>query len=159
MSDLELDPQVLCADHKDNASLIDYKNDIQYRIDWTRENRRKESQQEIDEIKDKQEYDQIDWNDFCIVETVEYQQIEAATASENFPLPVTVEELGKRLTQQLRYEEFGDAGLRQELADEKKIQEDEDRRLEALAEAEAEQNFARETAQQLMEEEQAQEQD
>merc|ERR1712154_755289 len=98
-----------------NASLIDYKNDIAYRVEWMKQKREEEADQEKQAEQDKAQYEQIDWHDFVVVETVDYQQAESLDLTNAFPAPVTVEELGKRLTQQLRYEEFGEEGIKQQL--------------------------------------------
>lgn len=121
--------------HPMNASLVDYKKDLKYRVDWTRSQRKiqKEEQEELE--RDKLQYNQIDWHDFVIVETIDYQQSEALTNPESFPAPVTVEELGKRLTQQLRYEEFGEDGIKQQLEDERALKEEEEARKAEMEEA------------------------
>merc|ERR1712142_889365 len=64
----------------------------------------------------------------------DYEQVEANVGLDQFPNPVTVEELGKRLTQQLRYEEFGEDGVKQQLEDERLASEAEERRQEEMAE-------------------------
>merc|ERR1712176_211951 len=53
-------------------------------------------------------------------------------------MPVTVEELGKRLTQQLRYEEFGEDGLKQQMDEEKHFRQMEDEKLAELERMEQE---------------------
>ena len=45
-------------------------------------------------------YAQIDWHDFVVVETVDFQQNEPG----NFPPPTTPEEVGARLLAQERFE-------------------------------------------------------
>jgi hypothetical protein len=45
-------------------------------------------------------YAQIDWHDFVVVETVDFQPNETG----NFPLPTTPQEVGARVVQQERFE-------------------------------------------------------
>merc|ERR1712168_928661 len=121
--------------HPQHASLIDFKKDLKYRIEYTRQQRRIKQKEEEELEKDKEQYEQIDWHDFVIVETVDYEQVEANVGLDQFPNPVTVEELGKRLTQQLRYEEFGEDGIKQQLEDERLAKEAEMRRQQEMEEA------------------------
>jgi len=46
-------------------------------------------------------YTQIDWHDFVVVETVDYQPNETG----NLPPPTTPDEVGARLLQQQRFED------------------------------------------------------
>ena len=62
---------------REHRSLVDYKKDVSYRIEWTRHQRRQRAQEEEELEKDKEHYNQIDWHDFVIVETVDYQQSES----------------------------------------------------------------------------------
>lgn len=59
-------------------------------------------------------YAQIDWHDFVVVETVDYQQFEIG----NFPPPTTPEEVGARLLIQERIEEGEDIEMQLESDDE-----------------------------------------
>lgn len=55
-------------------------------------------------------YAQIDWHDFVVVETVDYQPFEIG----NFPPPTTPEEVGARLLIQERIEEGEDIEMQLE---------------------------------------------
>ena len=59
-------------------------------------------------------YAQIDWHDFVVVETVDYQPFEIG----NFPPPTTPEEVGARLLIQERFEEGEDIEMQLESDDE-----------------------------------------
>lgn len=80
---------------------------VRYRTEWTRileaEKRREEEEAERERI----QYAQIDWHDFVIVETVDYQLNETG----NFPPPTTPEQVGSRLLLQQRLEANGDEGV------------------------------------------------
>lgn len=80
---------------------------VRYRTEWTRileaEKRREEEEAERERI----QYAQIDWHDFVIVETVDYQPNETG----NFPPPTTPEQVGSRLLLQQRLEANGDEGV------------------------------------------------
>lgn len=74
--------------------------DIQYRVEWERAAQREK--QKEDEIAEKERvaYAQIDWHDFVVVETVEYQPGEIG----NFPPPTTPADVGARTLAQERFE-------------------------------------------------------
>jgi len=55
-------------------------------------------------------YAQIDWHDFVVVETVDYQSFEIG----NFPPPTTPEEVGARLLIQERIEDGEDIEMQLE---------------------------------------------
>lgn len=59
-------------------------------------------------------YAQIDWHDFVVVETVDYQSFEIG----NFPPPTTPEEVGARILIQERMEEGEDIEMQLESDDE-----------------------------------------
>lgn len=63
-------------------------------------------------------YAQIDWHDFVVVETVDYQPFEIG----NFPPPTTPEEVGARLLIQERFEEGEDIEMQLESDDEETAQ-------------------------------------
>lgn len=77
---------------------------VEYRVQWTKlieaQKRREEEEAERERIA----YAQIDWHDFVIVETVDYQPFEQG----QFPPPTTPEEVGTRVLAQERFEELGD---------------------------------------------------
>jgi len=74
---------------------------VKYRYEWTKikEAEKQKEQEEIE--KERQEYAQIDWHDFVVVETVDYQSNEQGM----FPPPTTPEQVGSRILMQQRMEE------------------------------------------------------
>lgn len=76
---------------------------VRYRTEWTKiveaEKRKEEEEAERERI----QYAQIDWHDFVIVETVDYQPSETG----QFPPPTTPEQVGSRLLLQQRIESNG----------------------------------------------------
>lgn len=74
---------------------------IKYRFEWTniKEAEKQREQEEIE--KERLQYSQIDWHDFVVVETVDYQTNEQGL----FPPPTTPEQVGSRIIQQQRIEE------------------------------------------------------
>lgn len=78
---------------------------IKYRANWQRhqEAQRKREEEKIE--RERVAYAQIDWHDFVVVETVDYQPFETG----NFPPPTTPEEVGARVLMEERMlEEDGD---------------------------------------------------
>lgn len=67
-------------------------NDVQYRVEWQKIQQREKAK--IDELVEKERvaYAQIDWHDFVVVETVDYQPNEQG----NFPPPTTPADVGAR---------------------------------------------------------------
>lgn len=67
-------------------------NDVQYRVEWQKIQQREKAK--IDELIEKERvaYAQIDWHDFVVVETVDYQPNEQG----NFPPPTTPADVGAR---------------------------------------------------------------
>lgn len=76
---------------------------IRYRLEWTKlvEAERRKEQEEAE--KERMQYAQIDWHDFVVVETVDYQPGEQGL----FPPPTTPEQVGSRILLQQRIEEQG----------------------------------------------------
>lgn len=76
---------------------------IRYRVEWTKireaERRREEEEAERERV----QYAQIDWHDFVLVESVDYQPGESGL----FPPPTTPEQVGSRILLQQRIEEHG----------------------------------------------------
>ena len=72
---------------------------VRYRVEWNKireaERRREEEEAERERV----QYAQIDWHDFTIVETVDYQSHERGTG---LPLPTTPEQVGSRILLQQR---------------------------------------------------------
>lgn len=63
-------------------------------------------------------YAQIDWHDFVVVETVDYQPFEIG----NFPPPTTPEEVGARILIQERFEDGEDIEMQLESDEEETTQ-------------------------------------
>jgi len=78
-------------------------DDVNYRVEWGKYQERIKKQQQEKVEKERVAYAEIDWHDFVIVETVDFQSHERS----DLPPPVTREQLGVRLTRQKRLEEFG----------------------------------------------------
>lgn len=78
---------------------------VKYRANWQRhqEIQRRREEEKIE--KERVAYAQIDWHDFVVVETVDYQPFETG----NFPPPTTPEEVGARVLMEERLmEDDGD---------------------------------------------------
>ncbi|CAM2103410.1 splicing factor 3A subunit 1 [Caretta caretta] len=76
-----------------------------YRVEWAKFQERERKKEEEEKEKERVAYAQIDWHDFVVVETVDFQPNEQG----NFPPPTTPEELGARILIQERYEKFGES--------------------------------------------------
>lgn len=72
--------------------------DVMYRVEWTKyEQKEREKEEKLNE-KERAAYSQIDWHDFVIVETVDYQQNEIG----NFPPPTNPQEVGAHVVMRER---------------------------------------------------------
>ena len=73
---------------------------VKYRVAWIKhqEEKRKKEQEAIE--KERVSYAQVDWHNFVVVETVDYQQWEAG----HFPPPTNPNEVGARVLMQRRVE-------------------------------------------------------
>ncbi|XP_077165039.1 splicing factor 3A subunit 1 [Paroedura picta] len=76
-----------------------------YRVEWAKFQERERKKEEEEKERERVAYAQIDWHDFVVVETVDFQPTEQG----NFPPPTTPEELGARILIQERYEKFGES--------------------------------------------------
>lgn len=74
--------------------------DMQYRVEWERAAQREKQKEDELAEKERVAYAQIDWHDFVVVETVEYQPGEMG----NFPPPTTPADVGARTLAQERFE-------------------------------------------------------
>src|SRR5262249_33528517 len=74
-----------------------------YRVEWTKIQEAEKRREEEEAEKERIQYAQIDWHDFVIVETVDYQPHEQGL----FPPPTTPERVGSRILLQQRIEEQG----------------------------------------------------
>lgn len=70
---------------------------VKYRAEWLKyqEAQRRKEEEELE--RERVAYAQIDWHDFVVVETVDYQQFEVG----NFPAPTTPDEVGARVLMQV----------------------------------------------------------
>ncbi|XP_029633151.1 splicing factor 3A subunit 1-like [Octopus sinensis] len=73
---------------------------VKYRVEWAKYQERERRKEEDALEKERIAYAQIDWHDFVVVETVDFQASEVG----NLPSPTTPEEVGARVIQQERYE-------------------------------------------------------
>ncbi|KAF3820818.1 hypothetical protein GH733_005363 [Mirounga leonina] len=86
-----------------------------YRVEWAKFQERERKKEEEEKEKERVAYAQIDWHDFVVVETVDFQPNEQGLLTldhslpGNFPPPTTPEELGARILIQERYEKFGES--------------------------------------------------
>uniref|UniRef100_G3PDT7 Splicing factor 3A subunit 1 n=1 Tax=Gasterosteus aculeatus aculeatus TaxID=481459 RepID=G3PDT7_GASAC len=78
---------------------------VKYRVEWAKFQERERKKEEEEREKERVAYAQIDWHDFVVVETVDFQPNEQG----HFPPPTTPEELGARILIQERYEKYGES--------------------------------------------------
>ncbi|KAM6954705.1 splicing factor 3A subunit 1 [Aplochiton taeniatus] len=78
---------------------------VKYRVEWAKFQERERKKEEEEREKERVAYAQIDWHDFVVVETVDFQPSEQG----HFPPPTTPEELGARILIQERYDKFGES--------------------------------------------------
>jgi splicing factor 3A subunit 1 len=76
--------------------------DVLYRVEWEKVQRRERQREEEAVERERVAYAQIDWHDFVIVETVDYQPNEIG----NFPPPTTPHDVGARAVAQERQEKL-----------------------------------------------------
>jgi splicing factor 3A subunit 1 len=76
------------------------KDQIAYRVRWIRHQEARKRREEEEAEKERVSYAQVDWHNFVVVETVDYQQWESG----NFPPPTNPEEVGARVLMQRRVE-------------------------------------------------------
>ncbi|XP_056642343.1 splicing factor 3A subunit 1 [Diorhabda sublineata] len=87
---------------------------VKYRAEWLRYQEQQKAKEEEILERERVAYAQIDWHDFVVVETVDYQPFEIG----NFPAPTTPEEVGARILIQERIEEGEDIEMQLESDDE-----------------------------------------
>lgn len=78
----------------------DVKEHIDYRVRWIRHQEAKKKREEEEAEKERVSYAQVDWHNFVVVETVDYQPWEVG----NFPPPTNPQEVGARVLMQRRVE-------------------------------------------------------
>ncbi|XP_066500734.1 splicing factor 3A subunit 1 [Hoplias malabaricus] len=83
----------------------DVLDQVRYRVEWAKFQERERKKEEEEKEKERVAYAQIDWHDFVVVETVDFQPNEHG----NFPPPTNPEELGARILIQERYEKYGES--------------------------------------------------
>ncbi|CAL8294910.1 splicing factor 3A subunit 1 [Gadus morhua] len=83
----------------------DVMDQVKYRVEWAKFQERERKKEEEEREKERVAYAQIDWHDFVVVETVDFQPNEQG----HFPPPTTPEELGARILIQERYDKFGES--------------------------------------------------
>ncbi|KAF5399274.1 hypothetical protein PHET_06790 [Paragonimus heterotremus] len=68
-------------------------DDVKYRVEWQKYQERQRKREEEAAERERVAYALIDWHDFVVVETVDFQPNETG----NFPLPTTPDEVGARM--------------------------------------------------------------
>lgn len=97
------------------ASMNRVLEQVKYRANWQRHQEAQRRREEEKIEKERVAYAQIDWHDFVVVETVDYQPYETG----NFPPPTTPEEVGARvLMEERQMEEDGDMEMQIESEEE-----------------------------------------
>ena len=76
---------------------------LNYRVEWERAQQREKAKENELAEKERIAYSQIDWHDFVVVETVDFQANEVG----NFPPPTTPADVGARVIAQERLETNG----------------------------------------------------
>ena len=92
--------QILSKELENHKLILDK---VRYRVEWTKIQEAAKRRLEEEAEKERIQYAQIDWHDFVIVETVDYQPHEQGL----FPPPTTPERVGSRILLQQRIEEQG----------------------------------------------------
>ncbi|XP_030764501.1 splicing factor 3A subunit 1 [Sitophilus oryzae] len=93
---------------------------VKYRAEWQKYQEAQKAKEEEILERERIAYAQIDWHDFVVVETVDYQPFEIG----NFPPPTTPEEVGARILIQERLEDGDDIEMQLESDEEDGGQED-----------------------------------
>ncbi|CAF0939678.1 unnamed protein product [Adineta ricciae] len=75
-------------------------DEVNYRVEWVKHQMREKAKEEEAVEKERAAYSQIDWHDFVVVETVDYQPQEQG----NFPPPTTPDMVGARMLLQERFD-------------------------------------------------------
>ncbi|KAH8358514.1 hypothetical protein KR093_000496 [Drosophila rubida] len=97
------------------ASMVKVLEQVKYRANWQRHQEAQRRREEEKIERERVAYAQIDWHDFVVVETVDYQPFESG----NFPPPTNPDEVGARVLMEERLlEEEGDIEMQIESDDE-----------------------------------------
>ncbi|KRT85423.1 hypothetical protein AMK59_38, partial [Oryctes borbonicus] len=91
-------------------SAVAVLDQVKYRAEWLKYQEAQKAREEEILERERVAYAQIDWHDFVVVETVDYQPFEIG----NFPPPTTPEEVGARILIQERIEEGEDIEMQLE---------------------------------------------
>lgn len=91
----------LKKESEDPKSILDQ---VRYRVEWTKMQEAQRRREEEEAERERVQYAQIDWHDFVVVETVDYQPNEQGL----FPPPTCPDEVGTRVLAQQRLEEEGE---------------------------------------------------
>lgn len=106
---------------KEAENAKEVMDQVKYRVEWAKYQERERKKEEEEREKERVAYAQIDWHDFVVVETVDFQPNEHG----HFPPPTTPEELGARILIQERYEKYGES---EEVEMEVESEDEDDRR-------------------------------
>ncbi|KAK7454123.1 hypothetical protein BaRGS_00039595 [Batillaria attramentaria] len=85
---------------KESHGYREILDEVRYRVEWLKFQEREKKKEEDALERERVAYAQIDWHDFVVVETVDFQQNETG----NLPPPTTPDEVGARILTQERYE-------------------------------------------------------
>jgi splicing factor 3A subunit 1 len=88
---------------KEIESPFSILKDVAYRVEWEKAQQKEKQKEEEYAEKERVAYAQIDWHDFVVVETVDYQPNEIG----NFPPPTTPQDVGARIVAQERFDAGG----------------------------------------------------
>jgi splicing factor 3A subunit 1 len=87
---------------------------VRYRAEWLKHQEAQRMREAEEQEKERVAYAQIDWHDFVVVETVDYQPFEHG----HFPPPTTPEEVGARVLMQERIEDGQEVAMQLDSDDE-----------------------------------------
>ncbi|OQV12614.1 Splicing factor 3A subunit 1 [Hypsibius exemplaris] len=85
-------PSIVADLRKESQESRKILDAARYRAEWYRRDLREKERENEEHEKERVAYAQIDWHDFTVVETIDYQQWEEG----EFPAPTTPEEVGAR---------------------------------------------------------------
>ncbi|PIK60619.1 putative splicing factor 3A subunit 1 [Apostichopus japonicus] len=96
-------PKDLQKKLREGNSMKAVLDEVQYRVEWEKLQEKKRRKEEEAKERERVAYAQIDWHNFVVVETVDYQPNEQG----QFPPPLNQEEVGNRVIAEERFEQFG----------------------------------------------------
>ncbi|KAL0271797.1 UNVERIFIED_CONTAM: hypothetical protein PYX00_008785 [Menopon gallinae] len=115
-----LPPKDMMSKLKDESeSMTKILEQVKYRAEWIKYQEQQKQKEEEALEKERIAYAQIDWHDFVVVETVDYQPHETG----NFPAPTTPDEVGARVLMQERLEDGEENEMQMESEGEEEDQE------------------------------------